>query len=57
MAWRCDLFLGYEEIGRMAGASEGATMGMKKNVHSWFGHVEQMSDEKKAKKTGKKEAG
>ena len=32
----------------MAGTSEGVTV--KKNVLSWFGHVERMSDERMAKK-------
>ena len=30
----------------MAGTSEGVTVRMKKNVLSWFGHVERMSDER-----------
>ena len=34
----------------MAGASEDATVRMKKNVLSWFGHVERMSDERMAKR-------
>ena len=34
----------------MAGTSEDATVTMNKNMLSWFGHVERMSDEKKAKK-------
>ena len=34
----------------MAGTSEAVTMRMKKNVLSWFGHVERMSDERMAKK-------
>ena len=34
----------------MAGTSEGVTVRMKKNVLSWFGHVERMSDERMAKK-------
>ena len=34
----------------MAGTSEDVTVRMKKNVLSWFGHVEQMSDERMAKK-------
>ena len=39
-----------EEIHRMAGTSEDVTVRMKKNVLSWFGHVERMSDERMAKK-------
>ena len=38
-----------EEIHRMAGTSEDVTVRMK-NVLSWFGHVERMSDERMAKK-------
>ena len=34
----------------MAGTSEDVTLRMKKNVLSWFGHVERMSDERMAKK-------
>ena len=34
----------------MAGTSEDVTMTMKRNVLSWFRHVEQMYDEKMAKK-------
>ena len=34
----------------MAGTSEDVTVRMKKNVLSWFGHVERMSDERMAKK-------
>ena len=34
----------------MAGTSEDDTVRMKKNVLSWFGHVERMSDERLAKK-------
>ena len=34
----------------MAGASEDVTVIMKKNVLSWFGHVERMSDERMTKK-------
>ena len=40
----------YKEIHRMAGTSEDITVRMKKNVLTWFGHVERMSDEKMAKK-------
>ena len=39
-----------EAIHRMAGISEDVTVRMKKNVLSWFGHVERMSDERMAKK-------
>ena len=38
-----------EEVQRMAGTSEDVTMRMKKNVLSWFGNVERMSDERMAK--------
>ena len=41
-----------EEIHRMAGtrmAGEDVTVRMKKNMLSWFGHVERMSDERMAK--------
>ena len=34
----------------MAGTSEDVTVRMKKNVLSWFGHVERMSDEIMRKK-------
>ena len=34
----------------MADTSEDVTVRMKKNVLSWFGHVERMSDERMAKK-------
>ena len=36
-----------EEIHRMAGTNEDVTVRMKKNVLSWLGHVERMSDERK----------
>ena len=39
-----------EEVHRMAGTSEDVPVRMKKNVLSWFGHVEQMSDGRMAKK-------
>ena len=39
-----------EEIHRVAGTSEDVTMRMKKNVLSWFGHVERMSDERMVKR-------
>ena len=39
-----DLFKPYHD------ASEDVTVRMKKNVLSWFGHVERMSDERMAKK-------
>ena len=35
-----------EEIHRMIGISEDVAVRMKKNVLSWFGHVERISDEK-----------
>ena len=38
------------EIHRMAGTSEDVTVRMKKNVLTWFGHVERMSDARMAKK-------
>ena len=38
-----------EEVHRMAGTSEDITVRMKKNVLSWFGHVERMSDQRMAK--------
>ena len=38
-----------EEVHRMAGTSEDLTVRMKKNVLSWYGHVERMSDERMAK--------
>ena len=38
-----------EEVHRMVGTSKDVTMRMKKNVLSWFGHVERMSDERMAK--------
>ena len=38
-----------EEIHRMTGTSENVTVRMKKNVLSWFGHMERMSDERMAK--------
>ena len=47
----------------MVRTSEDVTEKMKKNVLSWFGHVERMSDEKMAKKiydgkmTGKRDRG
>ena len=34
----------------MAGTNEDVAVRMKKNVLSWFGHVERMSDERMAKK-------
>ena len=34
----------------MAGTCEDVTVRMKKNMLSWFGHIERMSDEKMAKK-------
>ena len=34
----------------MTGTSEDVTVRMKKNVLSWFGHVERMSDERIAQK-------
>ena len=42
--------ISFKEIHRMAGTSEDVTVRMKKNVLSWFGHVERMSDERTAKK-------
>ena len=39
-----------EEIHRMPGASKDITMRMKKDVLSWFGHIERMNDERMAKK-------
>ena len=33
-----------EQIHRMAGTNEDVTMRMKKNVFSWFGHVERMRE-------------
>ena len=39
-----------EEVHRMAGTNEDVTVRMKKNVLSWFGHVERMSYERTAKK-------
>ena len=33
-----------------AGTSENVTVRMKKNVLSWFGHVERMTDERMAKR-------
>ena len=39
-----------EKIHRIAGTSEDVTVKMKKNVPSWFGHVERMSDERMAKR-------
>ena len=39
-----------QEIHRMAGTSEDVTVRMKKNVLSWFGHVERMRDGRIAKK-------
>ena len=38
-----------EEIQRTADTSEDVTVRMKKNVLSWFGHDERMSDERMAK--------
>ena len=35
-----------EEIHRMASTREDVTVRIKKNVLSWFGHFERMSDEK-----------
>ena len=49
MPWRGNLLVGYAEIHRAAG--EDVTVRMNKNVLSWFGQVERMSDEKMAKKT------
>ena len=37
-------------IKRMAGTSEDITVRIKKNVLSWFRHIERMSDEGMAKK-------
>ena len=34
----------------MTGTSEGVTVRIKKNMLSWFWHVERMSDERVAKK-------
>ena len=34
----------------MVGTSEDVTVRVKKNVLSWFGHVERLSDERMAKK-------
>ena len=39
--------IGNEEVHRMAGTSE---VRMNKNVFSWCGHVERMSDERMEKK-------
>ena len=39
-----------KEIHRMACTSEDVTVRMKKNVFSWFGHVERMSNEIMVKK-------
>ena len=39
-----------EEVHRIAGTSEDVTVRMKKNVLSWFGHVERMSNERMSKK-------
>ena len=39
-----------EEIHRMARTSKDVSMRMKKNVLSWFGYVERMSDERMANK-------
>ena len=33
----------------MAGTSEDFTVRMKKNMHSWFGHVERIGDERMPK--------
>ena len=41
MPWRCDIFVRY---------AENVTVRIKKNVLSWFGHVERMCDERMAKK-------
>ena len=38
-----------EEVHKMAGTCGNVTVRMKKNVLSWFGHVERMSDERTAK--------
>ena len=51
MPWRCDLFAEYAKSAylfesamkrytEIAGSSEDVTSRMKKNVLSWFGHVE-----------------
>ena len=39
-----------EEVHRMASTNEDVTLKIKKNVLSWFGHFERMSDERMAKK-------
>ena len=39
-----------EEIHRIAGTSEDVTVRIKKNVLSWFGHVERMKVERISKK-------
>ena len=39
-----------EDIHRMTGISEDVTVKMKKNLLSWFWHVERMSDERMTKK-------
>ena len=39
-----------EEVHRMADTSEDVTVRKKKKMFSWFGHVEQMSDERITKK-------
>ena len=41
--------IGNEETHRMLGICEDVTVRVKKNVLSWFGHVELMSEEKIAK--------
>ena len=38
-----------EEVHRIAGTSDDITLRLKKNVPSWLGHVERMSDERMAK--------
>ena len=61
MPWRCDLFAEYAKSANLvesamkryteiAGSSEDVASRMKKNVLSWFGHVERMSDERMVKK-------
>ena len=64
MLWRCDLFVGYAESAYLiesamkrytgwqvlARMSRQVLVRMKNNVLSWFGHVEQMSDGRMAKK-------
>ena len=54
LRWICGVRLadriGNEEVHRMAGTSEDIKVRMKKNVLSWFGHVERMNDERMTKK-------